>query len=324
MSTRDYEAFKGVTHYGNNHLTNILETNLKDYMDWAMLKIGGWTEVANTQTGLYGADHSQLRSVEDPSYTNGQVWEGVRKDWVWESGVDYSDVDENTQNPLQVGTPTVNGTPTVDSYHVNYPLGRIVFDTAISTSSTVKVAHSYRNVQTYIADDAPWFNELQMRSYRPDDSQFDQTGSGEWSLGGQHRVQLPAIVIEAVPRGTTTPYELGNGSLTIHQDVLFHIVAERRWDRNNLVDIIRQQSDKAIWLYDTNRAIAATGLPLDYRGERINGNNYPDLILPIASGGYRWNRCYWNNATVSEVDTLSPTLYEGVVRTSMEIVLGGM
>jgi hypothetical protein len=314
-------TFKGITHIGNDQLMNILETNLKQWYDWGLLKVGAWSDITLSQSGAWGGDFSQLRLVNDSYYTDGQVWEGVRKDWVWETGVDYTDVDGSGQNPLTVGTPTIDGVAATGAYHVNYPLGRIIFDTPVSTSSTVKVQHAYRNVQVYRADDAPWFRQLQFRTFRPDDSHVTQSGSGEWAIGGNHRVQLPTIILEAAPRGTSSPYELGNGSLIMKQDVLFHILAESRSMRNNLVDIIRQQSDKSIWLYDNNTVNAASAYPLDYRGELTGSNMYPDLIDEDI--GYRWNRCFFANSVVSEVESIHPSLHEGIVRTTAEIVLGG-
>lgn len=316
-----YSEFKGVTHIGNDQLMNILETNLKHWLDWSLLKIGGWIEISGSQTGAWGGDWSQLRSVDDPYYTDGQAWEGVRKDWVWETGIGYTDASGSGQEPLTVGTPTIDGVAATGAYHINYPLGRIIFDDAISTSSTVKVQHSYRTIQTYRADDAPWFRQLQFRTYRADDTYFSYTGSGEWAIGGEHRVQLPTIVLESVSRGTSTGYELGNGSLVISQDVLFHILAESRGMRNNLVDIIRQQSDKTIWLYDNNVVNQNDAYPLDYRGELTGSNMYTDLV---DSATYRWNKCYLVNSTVSEVESVHPNLFEGVVRTTAEIVLGGI
>jgi hypothetical protein len=135
---------------------------------------------------------------------------------------------------------------------------------------------------------------------------------------------MPTILLEAVARGTSKGYELGNGSLAIRQDVLFHVIAENRALRNNLVDMLRYQSDKSIWLFDTNRVVAGDDYPLDYRGELVGTKMYPDLVDTIANGGYRWNRCDFISATVSEIEALHPTLYEGMVRTTMEIVSGGI
>lgn len=313
--------FKGVTHFGNDQLMNILEINLKTYVDWSLLKIGGWVDISNTQADIWAGDTSQLRMVEDPSYTDGQVWQGQRKDWVWETGVNYSDVDGGTQNPSGVDVPTIDGVAATGSYNVDYPLGRIIFDTEISSASTVKATHAYRNTQVYIADDVPWFRELQFRSYRSDDAQIEETNKGEWSIGGQKRVQLPVIIIESVARGTSHAYEIGNGSLIVQQDVMFHIVADSRYMRNNLTDIIRQQSDRAIWLFDTNLVNADDGWPLNSNGYLVGAKMYPDLVN--LANGYRWTQCHMRNAVVSEIDSLHPHLFEGVIRMTMEIVIGG-
>ena len=105
-------------------------------------------------------------------------------------------------------------------HHYNYPLGRVVFDTAISSTSTVQLEYSYRNVQTYIADQAPWWDELQYNSMRVDDSTFSQISSGNWGILANHRVQMPAVVIEVVPRRTYQPYELGSSNNFVTQDVI--------------------------------------------------------------------------------------------------------
>jgi len=321
--TTPHTNFKGVTHFGNDQLMNMLEANLKIYYDWSLLKIGAWVDVQNTQVDVWAGDVSQLRMADDPAYTDGRVWQGQRKNWVWETGVNYTDVDSATQNPSGVGVPTIDGVAATGSYSVNYSLGRIIFDDAIATTSTVKVTHAYRNVQTYIADDVPWFRELQFRSHRSDDAQISKTSTGEWSIGGQHRVQLPAIIIESVPQGISRGYELGNGSLVIKQDVRFHVIADSRYARNNIVDIIRQQSDRAIWLFDTNLVNAGGGWPLDGYGDLTGVNMYPDLVDTIANGGYRWNQCHMMHSAVSEIESLHPNLFEGIVKTTMEIVLGG-
>jgi len=324
MTRADYTRFKLVQHYGDSKLMSQLEVNLKTYYDWAHLAIGAWTDVVMPTSGAYGGDFSDLRLVDDPSYTAGTVWEGVRKDWVWETGVNYlGATGDGPYNPSGVSV-QVGGSPVASSeYTVNYGLGRIIFDTAQSTTATVEAQYAYRDVQVYRADDAPWFRELQYNSFRPDDSHFALTSSGDWSQGAQHRVQLPAIVLEAVPRGRSSGYELGNGSLVIEQDVLFHVVAQDRFTRNDIVDTIRAQSDKGIYLFDVNALIASGDYPLDIDGDRVaNPKMYPTLVETSAVGGYRWKTCHMKDAIISEVESINPELHQGVVRTTMEVVLG--
>tara|TARA_Y100000310_G_C20658386_1_gene803260 strand:- start:1092 stop:2081 length:990 start_codon:yes stop_codon:yes gene_type:complete len=328
MALQDYTKLKGVNDVGDSLFMSTLENNLKVFFDWGLLGIGAWFDVQIPQSGVYGGYYHKLRRVDDPSYDDGQVWETPRKDLVWETGVSYPSGLATVQ-PVRISGVYVDGTnassfygpgDSTYSHHINYPLGRVVFDTAIDTSSDIYMNYSYRWVQTYLADKAPWWQELQYGSFRVDGDHISQTGSGDWSIGGNHRVQLPAVVIEAVPRRYSQGYELGNSSLRTYQDVLFHVIAESKWQRNQLVDILSVQQDKTIYLFDTNKVAEDRKYPLDYRGMLASGNPlmYPNLV---AASGYRWKECRFRNSVLSEVESPSPNLHEAVVRTTFEVVI---
>ena len=319
--------FKLVSHIGNDHLMNQLESNMKIYLDWAMLNIGGFTNVERPQSGAYGGDFSVLRRVDDPYYTAGRVWESARKDWVWETGVDYTDATGGgpyNPYPITTGSVLVNGSTSGGNFVAMNPLGRIIFDNPVGLTDTVSMTgYSYRDVQVYRAQDADWWRQIQFQSFSPDRSDFNQVGSGAWSILGHHRIQLPAIVVEAVARGRTSPYELGNESLIREQDILFHILSEVRSSRNNLADFIISQADSSIWLFDTNEIAASSAFPLTASGEIAAGAlMYPDLVDIPQSGGYRWKKCRFTNATVTELEGLHPNLYEGSVRITTEVIMG--
>ena len=318
MSSNISTTFQHVSQVGDTLLNCELESNLKSYLDWGMLGIGGWFNVNIPTSGAWGGTFDQLRVVDDPSYTLGQVWETPRKDWVWETGVAYTG-----GSPIDISGVYVNSTlkGTGDAtygHHYNYPLGRVVFDTAIPTTSTVKLEYSYRNVQTYIADQAPWWDELQYNSMRVDDTTFSQISSGNWSILANHRVQMPAVVIEVVPRRTYQPYELGSSSNFVTQDVLFHIVAESRWWRNQLVDIISIQKDNTLMLYDSDKLADAAAFPLDYRGMVVDAsNNYSGIVNNAA---YQYTSARIIDMGVTEMESYNSRLYEGTVRASFEVI----
>ena len=319
MSCTISTQLQRVSNVGNTLLNSELESNLKSYLDWGLLGIGGWFNVEIPTSGAWGGTFDQLRLVDDPSYSAGQIWESARKDWVWETGVTYTG-----GSPIQITGVSVNGTfyGTEDAtygHHYNYPLGRVVFDNPISTNSTVKLEYSYRNVQTYIADQAPWWDELQYNSMRVDDATFQQVGSGNWAILANNRVQMPAVVIEAVPRRTYQPYELGSSNNFITQDVLFHIVAESRWWRNQLVDIISIQKDNTLMLYDSNKLADSGAYPLDFRGMVIAPqNNYSGLVT---TPGYQYTSARITDMGVTEMESYNSRLYEGTVRASFEVIL---
>lgn len=307
---------KHVTQAGDTLLTSQLESNIKTYLDWGLLEIGGFFNVSDASSGIYGGSFNTLRRVDDPNYTAGQVWETARKDWVWETGTTYSSSPINISGVYVDGILYGTGHATY-GHHYNYPLGRVVFDSAISTSATVRVNHSYRNVQVYIADQAPWWDELQYDSFRVDDSTFDSVGSGNWQILSNHRVQLPSVVIEAVPRRSFRPYEMGTVGNYVYQDVLFHILAESRWWRNQLVDIISLEKDRTIKLYDNNSIADITGYPLDFRGMRLTD----PLMYPNMVDDHFWKNARFFNVSVTEMDAINSRLFRGTVRATMEIIM---
>lgn len=310
--TDTLNRFKGVTKFSNATFMNQLEVNLKTYLEWGFMGIGAWTDVEITTVDQFAGDLSILRPVKDPAFTDGTVWESGRKDWAWEVDVDFDD-GSTLNNPISpVSVVTVNGVPTVPD-HINYPLGRVVFSTAIDTSLTVRAEYSYRNVQIYRANDVPWLHSLHYDSLRVDDSHFLQVETGDYSLGSQHRIQMPAIVLEAVPRTFSRGYQLGDGAMWVEQDVLCHVFAENRNDRNTLVDILCRQFHACFWLFNVDDVAEAEAFPLDNEGEIVDSSQtYPALVDP--NNGFRWKKCWFQNTQTSEIESLNSRLFQGVVR----------
>jgi hypothetical protein len=313
-----YTTFNGVSQYGETLLSSELEVNLKSFLDWGFLCIGAWTNVEIPTSGAWGGVFHKARLVDDPAYTLGTVWETPRQDWIYETGLCCY----TGGTPISISGVYVNGTfygtgDAVYGHHYNYPLGRIVFDSPRLTTDTITLEYSYRNIQVFRADEAPWWQELQYNSTRVDDPSMYMQSSGNWAIIGNHRVQMPAVVLEVVPRRRFKGYELGNNSLIVYQDMLFHILAQTRWERNQLIDIISFQNDKTIWLYNSDSIATAEVGPLDYRGMLVpNSLMYPAFVnLP-----YRWKRCTFTNTVISEVESYNPMFHEGIVRTTFELI----
>lgn len=307
-------VFKGVSNIGDDFLLNILESNFKIYFDWAFLNIGSWFDVVVDDQTIYGINsHSNLLPVYDPSYVDGQVWQGIRKDWVWEKNISYKD-----NSPIQINSVIVNNGIVLkpSNFSINYPLGRIVFDSPISAGSVVKASYSYRFVQVHRASDSPWFNIVQYGSYNTANSDIQQSDNGEWTIGANHRIQLPAIVIESLPRSRSMPYEIGSDSLVLEQDVGFYILAENKNDRNKLLDIIRLQQDSVIYLFDTNKLSQDDKYPLNYYGDlKDNPLMYPDIV-----DSYKWRKCWIKNINLFEIDSPNPNFHRGMARATLEII----
>ena len=314
-----FDKLKGINDISESTLSDNLESNLITFFNWGLLGIGAFGNVViNNASGAYGGDMSFLSPVRDRNYQEGQVWQAFRQDWVWESGINYS------VQPIQVSGVYVNGTfhslasTGTFAHHVNYVLGRIVFDSPISmTSNVVQAEYSYR-LFPFQSSNQTWFRNVQFESFRVDDTQFQQYGSGIWDVLAQDRVQLPTVVVEITPRSSMFGYELG-GTTTINKDILYHVFAENPWDRQRMLDIIAYQKDKTLPLFDKNLMAAASKFPLDYRGAIASGAMcFPDLVKPTGQGGF-----YWRAGTFVEMTTMEtisqPPLYQGCVRSSFGV-----
>lgn len=306
--------FKGVNNIAQDLLLNILEANFKMYLDWAFLNIGAWFDVSANQNTIYGVNrHSKLLPVEDPAYANGRVWQGIRKDWVWETGINY-----NNTSPLAISNISVNSNTITKNgnFIINYPLGRIIFNTPQSLTSDIQLSYSYRFIQVHRSSESPWFNILQFSSFNTSNNDIQLTDEGEWAIGGQHRIQLPCIVIEPVSRSRSRPYEIGNNLLWLEQDIAFYVLAENKNDRNKLLDILRLQQDVTLQLFDTNLIAQNDNYPLTYDGDiKNNPLMYPDIIQT-----YPWRKCFIKNISLFEIDSPNPNLHQGMVRATLEVI----
>ena len=100
MTCKSSTTFAHVAHIGNTLLNSELESNLKSFLDWSFLGIGGWSNISIPTSGAYGGTFDNLRLVDDPAYTAGQIWEAPRKDWVWETGTEYPGYNPINISPL--------------------------------------------------------------------------------------------------------------------------------------------------------------------------------------------------------------------------------
>ena len=242
---------KGFSKIGDSTLTNDVRENIISFFDWGLLQKENFINVGIPSSGYYGGNEHQLRLVNDPRYTSGQVWEGFRQNWVWESGVttgfDAPLVGTDNANPGVSGVyvdDTFHAVTEVGTYahHINHPLGRVVFNSPIATTSVVTCAYSYKYINVTQSNGLPWFTEIQKRSERVENPQF-HTASGDWSQLSQNRLQLPALGVEVINNRSFRGYQLG-GSSYVYTDVLFHCVSEDAYIRDNLLDIVTYQNGK--------------------------------------------------------------------------------
>ena len=264
---------KGFDNFGDSTITNHIQENLVSFFDYGLLEKSNFINVSIPSSGYYDGLEHRLRLVDDPRYTRGQVWEGFRSNWVWESGVGAL-TSTDPSNPGVSGVyvdDTFYSTTTVGSYahHINHPLGRVVFDSPISTSSVVECNYSYKYVNVTRSNGLNWFKEIHKRSERAEESDFINN-SGNYSTLADNRYQLPAIGIEVAANRRMTPFQIGGGQ-NVFTDLLFHCVAEDSYTRDAMVDVVSLQNQKVMAAYDLNDIATSNDFPLDYRGVPVSG-----------------------------------------------------
>lgn len=315
-----YQPLNGFDTVFDYTLNNDIQDGLIEYLDYALLDKGNYFNTELGELAPNGQDYSRLSLVQDPNYTDGQVWEGFRKNWVWQSGVQFSPA------PL-VGTddakPGVSGVYVGGSFHptssvgtyahyIDHYYGRVIFDSPIPTGSIVQAEHSYKWINVVYANDLPWYKEIQLETTSPT-SQFFEAKKGEWNIPAEARLQLPAIAIEVVPTRTFKGYQLGGGQF-VKNDVIFHCIAEDEITRNKLLDIISYQSDKIMPLFNSNTLHASGDFPLDYRGVPVSGAlQYPDIVKNHYGGKIRFTQM-----SIQEMVTIGSDIYGGIVRMTAE------
>jgi len=256
-----YQPLKGFTNIHDYGLNNNIQDALIEYFDWALLDIGNYFNVSLGETAPNGQDMSKLMLASNDSYASGQVWEGFRGNWVWQSGISIDGMD-----PPIVGTdpdhPGISGVyvngqfePTSGvgqySHHVDYFNGRVVFDSPIPTGSTVQAEFSYKYINVAYANNVPWLRELQTGTSEP-------STTSSWDRPPESKLQLPAIAFEIVPIRRFKGYQLGGGQW-VYTDVVAHCIAEDDQTRNMLIDVVSLQNYKTIHIINSDKLNAQSG-----------------------------------------------------------------
>lgn len=325
MSNYAFSPLKGINSVNDATMSNLIQDGLIEYFDYALLDKGNYFNVDFGETGPNGQDYSRLRVSSNDQYASGQVWEGFRSNWVWQSGL--SPVDHyppnvgNDINNQGISGVYINGNfePSSGvgtySHHVDYFNGTVVFDNPIPTGSTVQAEYSYKYINVVYANNVPWLREVQKRTTQPT-TNFLGVNEGSWDMPPESRLQLPAIAVEIVPQTRFKGFQLGGGQM-VYKDVIFHCIAEDEYTRNQMIDIISSQNDKNIYVADSNMMDESGVFPLDQNGTPVpSALQYPELIDDYSRGA----RIRLTKASVQEMFMAQSDLFGGVVRMTAEFI----
>jgi hypothetical protein len=315
-------TLNGLESLTNFTYTEMLEQNLISFFDWGLINANGFTNVRIPTSGSYGGDFSRLRPVNDVRYSAGRVWEAARMNWVWETGL------ASSVQPIQISGIFVGNTFRAindGTYYIDYPNGRVVFNSGISLSSVVKLEYSHKWVNVTSTTNVPWLRFGQSNSFRVDDPNFLR-GSGLYSNLGETRMQFPTIAIEIIDE-KRAGFQIGGNQICTNR-VNFFVIGEDKNTVDRLSHILDQQYQKTIYLYDSNKMASEDKFPLNQFGTPQSGFlTYPTLVEYSGDGGYRLNRgVLWGKLSFIETDVqerqqFTQNIYQRPVTITTEAVL---
>jgi hypothetical protein len=312
----------GISNSQDSTLSNILSDNFVQFYDWGFLDKGGYVNINSPASGMYGGSKHLLKAVDDPNYAPYQSWQAYRQNWVWETGVNRTTQPtsisgiyrNNTFLPFSYN-PT-SGCYVGSGYRIDYPNGRVIFNSPIPATSVVSLNYSYKWLSVQKAEGVPFFRQLQQAG-RVDQNFF--TASGDWVQLGQTRVQIPALFIETPKRTTLEPFQLGGGQL-VNTDIVAYVLADKLSTCTNILDTIAYQNDRDIKLFDPNGVYRSGDAPINYKGDLIDkSNSYPSLL-----DNYFFANCRIYDTTINDPTMLSYSLYVGTVRFSTKVEMSSL
>lgn len=308
-----FTTLKGIDKFSDKTMSEIVSDNLVEFLDWGLLDKGAFYNVRIPTSGVYGADRSILRPSNDARFS-GKVWEAANKNWVWQSGINSIEVSGIFVNNTFYSKNTVGAF----AYYIDYPNGRIVFNSAIASNSTVKVEYSYKIVEVADIKKNGFFSHLQSQAFR-NDKGFT-SNSGEWNLIPETRLQLPSIAVEVPPISSTKPYSLGTGARYGYINVKFHVFGDSQSVCRKIADILVDQKEKSIFLFDSNEIAESGAYPLTYRGDlSSNPLTYPQLL---EEDKYRWRKAALvETEGPVNITQIHPNVYHGTVKCTVETVI---
>ncbi len=308
-----FTSLKGFTSLADNLPDDHLRANIISFFDYGFLEKGNFHNVRIPTSGQYGGSKHKLELTNDPRYNDGQVWQGFRANWVWQSGV--------TGNPVQISGVNVNGTfqPSSGigpySFYVDYPNGRVVFNSPISKTAAVTAEYSYKYANVVDANEFSFYRQLQDGSLRVDSPNFTNPASGNWATLPENRLQLPVIGVEVTSARSCKPYAIGGGQW-MDTRVIFHVLGENDKQASKLATAIVMQNEKTINTFSVAAISQGNLSPLDYKGSIAPGA----LTHPQMTDSFPYSKISFLNVNSPEGQWLNSVYYIPVTATAQMIV----
>lgn len=263
------DNFFGISNYRDPQETELLEYAAIEYLKWAFLSIGGFSDAKLNGPGGYDLLVRETNTV----------FRGARSNWTYESNM------SGNYNPINISGVYIDNVLNVSGYKINYNDGKVIFNNPVPSASTVRVEHSYRTPSIYKIGE--WFKEIQFNTSTAN-VEFTDTTKGIYKLLSNNRIQLPAVIVYVPPEVPKfkQAYEIGNRTYYHEQATHFYILSDNLPDLNKIHDVLIKQKPIAYWGLDKKNIIQNGKNQLNSDGtQNSSGLMYPDLITQ-----YPWKR----------------------------------
>ena len=293
---------------------NRVYSNLKLYLDDRLVARGWYDNVASGESDWHGNNLSQLLPVQsDPNYPIDtgsvvHVWQSYNKNWVSESGVNMRAsgyVAPTIPRSVYVGGVETFSAPFdgVSGVAIDLRNGRVIFETAKAFASIIEVPHSHKEV---------WVDTISRDLITNQVSVIDNTKRTAISNVPSGEIgQVPMILMQMTSSPEPAGRQLGGG-LILKPVIDIHIVANNRWDKDELIDFIEQRKDETITMIDLDGAPAQ----FTYEGDFATGwQTYEGLI-----GNYKDKHLYITSVSLIQNDDIAEEgYYTALLRMETEI-----
>jgi len=281
---------------------SLVRTNLELWMNDLFLRDGLYKNVSTGELNIYGTDISKMVPVDDEDFAAGQVFQSAFKNWVYEEGIPAPS--SGVLPPTVASGVTVNSTffPSATTsgafaHFIDYPNGRVVFQTAILVSDIVQGEFAFKEVTVDFAD--KFDNErldLLIETSLKDNPQ--QTGVAVYPT--KENRTLPAVWIDIRSRDNEG-YELGSKSLIADLFGVLHIWGRDSFLPDIIEDILTDAQRDVILGIDFNTA----PFPLLSRGRK--NPDWPGYkTFANVNSPFLWHRIYLDTMESEK----QPSLFE--------------
>lgn len=267
----------------------LLKSNLELWLNDLFIRNGLYSNISAAQLDIYSRDLSVLVASNDPTFPiDNTVYQSAFKNWIHEEGVVATE--SGILAPIVNSGIIVDGTfyataTTSGTYAhiIDFPNGRVVFDSPLAGSPVVTADFSYKEVTVEFANRLNNENQpIRIETSLKDNPA--QTGVDSYPTSDTRT--LPAVFIDVLNRKSSA-YELGTRAAVADYFGVFHIWAREDFQRDLIEDILADEYRQVLLGINFKTA----PYPLLSRGEKNPSFTSYAALANIYSSHF-WRRIY--------------------------------